>query len=102
MPRPLKSSVPAPQLDGLRVLLIDEKSVRKKHNYVALVMNGDTGELLYRAEGKKKESLEGFLKKPTAEQRQSVEAVCIDRSGSYQEVIKLCCQMPKSFSTSSI
>ena len=43
------------------MLFIDEKSVRKKHNYVTLVINVDTSELLYRAEGKKKESLEGFI-----------------------------------------
>lgn len=84
----LEQLLPKPQLDGLRVLLIDEKSVRKKHNYVTLVMNGDTGELLYMAEGKKKESLEGFFNKLTDEQTQSIEAVCIDRAGSYQEVIK--------------
>ncbi|MDA0811445.1 MAG: transposase [Verrucomicrobia bacterium] len=84
----LEQLLPEPQLDGLRVLLTDEKSVRKKHTYVTLVMNGDTGELLYMAEGKKKESLEAFFEKLTDEQMQSIEAVCIDRAGSYQEVIK--------------
>ena len=31
--------------DDLRILLIDEKAVRKRHGYVTLVMNGLTGEL---------------------------------------------------------
>ena len=90
----LEQILPEPDLDNLRVLLIDEKSVRKKHNYVTLVMNGDTGELLYMAEGKKKKSLEGFFKMLSDEQKESIEAVCIDRAGSYQEVIKT--QLPKA------
>ena len=29
-----------------RVLLIDETSIRKRHRYVTVVVNGDTGEVL--------------------------------------------------------
>jgi len=82
----LKEDLPAPNFDGLRVLLIDEKAVRKGHNYVTFVLNGDTGELLHMAEGKKKESLKSFFEKLTDEQKASIEAVGIDRSGSYQAV----------------
>ena len=82
----LKEDLPAPNLDGLRVLLIDEKAVRKGHNYVTFVLNGDTGELLHMAEGKKKESLRSFFEKLTDEQKASIEAVGIDRAGSYQTV----------------
>lgn len=84
----LERSLPKPCLIGLRVLLIDEKSVRKGHGYVTLVMNGDTGELLYMGEGKKKASLRKFLKTLSEEQKKSIEAVCIDRNGAYQAVIK--------------
>lgn len=84
----LEAILPAPDLDNLRVLLIDEKSVRKRHGYVTLVMNGDTGELLYMAEGKKKTSLSGFFDQLTEEQKARIEAVCIDRAGAYQKVIK--------------
>ena len=84
----LKEDLPAPNLDGLRVLLIDEKAVRKGHNYVTFVLNGDTGELLHMAEGKKKESLRSFFEKLTDEQKASIEAVGIDRAGSYQTVVQ--------------
>jgi len=84
----LERKLPPPNLDDLRILLIDEKAVRKHHGYVTLVMNGITGELLYMAEGKKKESLQGFFQKLTKEQKASVVAVAMDRAGAYYEVVK--------------
>lgn len=80
----LAEDTPPPALDGIRSLLIDEKSVRKKHNYVTVVLNGDTGELLHMAEGKKKESLTSFFETLTEEQKATIKAVGIDRAGAYQ------------------
>ena len=48
----LSMDTPPPHLDGIRTLLFDEKSVRKTHNYVTVILNGDTGELLHMAEKK--------------------------------------------------
>jgi len=84
----LKRKLPPPKLDGLRILLIDEKAVRRHHGYVTLVMNGITGELLYLAEGKKKESLKGFFDMLTREPKASIVAVGMDRAGAYLEVVK--------------
>jgi len=84
----LREHLPAPDLDNLRILLIDEKAVRKGHGYVTLVMNGVTGELLHLAEGKKKASLQSFFDKLSDEQKQRVVAVGMDRAGAYREVVK--------------
>lgn len=84
----LERKLPPPNLDGLRILLIDEKSVRRGHGYVTLVMNGATGELLHMAEGKKKQSLQGFFEKLTEAQKASIVAVGMDRAGAYLEVVK--------------
>jgi len=84
----LQEKLPAPNLDNLRILLIDEKAVRKHHRYVTLVMNGITGELLYLAEGKKKESLQGFFDRLSPQQKASLVAVGMDRAGAYYEVVK--------------
>ena len=83
----LREHLPEPDLDNLRVLLVDEKSVRKRHGYVTLVMNGATGELLHMAEGKKKASLQSFFDKLSQEQKQRVVAVGMDRAGAYREVV---------------
>jgi transposase len=83
----LQADLPEPLLDGIEVLLVDEKAVRKGHGYVTIVLNGRTGELLHMAEGKKKESLESFLAKLSPGQKSSIQAVCIDRNGAYRAVI---------------
>jgi len=84
----LREHLPEPDLDNLRILLVDEKAVRKRHGYVTLVMNGVTGELLHLAEGKKKSSLQSFFDKLSDQQKQCVVAVGMDRAGAYREVVK--------------
>lgn len=84
----LKRSLPEPDLDNLKVLLVDEKAVRKYFGYMTLVMNAETGELLHFAEGKKKTSLQSFFDRLTPEQLANIEAVAIDRNGAYYRVIK--------------
>jgi len=84
----LREHLPEPDLDNLRILLIDEKAVRKHHGYVTLVMNGQTGELLHMAEGKKKASLQSFFDKLSQQQKQRIVAVGMDRAGAYREVVK--------------
>ena len=44
-----------------RVLLIDETSIRKRHRYVTVILNGDTGELLDMIEGRSKAALSRFF-----------------------------------------
>ena len=84
----LQEQLPEPNVDDLRVLLIDEKAVRRHHGYVTLVINAANGELLHMAEGKKKESLESFFDKLSDEQKKGIVAVAIDRNGAYHEVVK--------------
>jgi transposase len=84
----LEADLPEPDYDNLEILLVDEKSVRKGHGYVTVVLNGRTGELLHMAEGKKKESLQSFFAKLTDEQKASIQAVCIDRNGAYRAVLR--------------
>jgi transposase len=90
----LEADLPEPDLDNLEVLLVDEKSVRKGHGYVTVVLNGRTGELLHMAEGKKKESLESFFATLSDVQKASILAVCIDRNGAYRSVLVE--QLPKA------
>lgn len=84
----LDKHLPQPNLDGLRILLIDEKSVRKRHGYVTLVMNGENGELLHMAEGKKKASLQSFFDKLSPNQKAGIVAVAMDRAGAYRNVVR--------------
>ena len=64
-------TLPDPDLDNIRALLIDEKSIGKGHHYLTVVLNADTGETLFLGEGKRKATLDQFLE-----------------SGSYQASVK--------------
>ena len=83
----LQTELPAPKLEGIEALLIDEKHLGKS-GFVTLVLNARTGELLWLAEGRGKEALRGFFEKLTAEQKASILAVGIDRSGAYRAAVE--------------
>ncbi len=77
-----------PNLDDLRLLMVDEKAIGKGHQYVTVVLNGETGELLHLKEGRKKETLKAFFDMLTDEQKASIQAVCVDRLGAYVACIE--------------
>jgi len=77
-----------PDLDAVRFLLVDEKAVGRGHDYVTVVLNAETGELLHCHEGRKKASLKAFFETLSDEQKANVQAVCVDRSGAYVECIR--------------
>lgn len=81
----LKEDTPAPNLDGIRALLVDEKHMGKRLGFVTIVLNADTGELLHMDKGKKGESFSSFLRILTPEQKASIQAVGMDRAGSYKK-----------------
>ena len=84
----LQADTPEPNLDNIRALLVDEKSVRKQHNYVTVVLNADTGELLHMAEGKKQSSSDSFFEKLSDAQKATIQAVGMDRGGAYRRSVK--------------
>ena len=85
----LQTELPEPCLDGLEAILVDEKAIHQgQSGYVTVVLNARTGELLHLAEGRRKESLESFFAKLSAEQKQSIVAVGMDRSGPYRAVVE--------------
>lgn len=84
----LTQHLPKPDLDNIRFLMVDEKAIGKGHDYVTVVLNGETGELLHCHEGRKKESLKAFFDKLTDEQKACIKAVCVDRLGAYVQCLE--------------
>lgn len=84
----LLQEIPDPVLDDLEFLLIDEKSIGKGHNYITIVMNAITGEVVHLAEGKRKDSLKAFFDSLTRWQKEYIKAVAMDRSGSYYACVR--------------
>jgi transposase len=83
----LQTELPFPNLDGLEAILIDEKHLGKS-GFITLVLNARSGELLYLAEGRGKEALEGFFSRLSPEQKAAIAAVGMDRSGAYKSAVE--------------
>lgn len=63
---------------GLKHIGVDETSYRKGHKYITVVVNHDTGEVVWCHEGHSVETFSKFFEELTQEQRQSIESVSGD------------------------
>jgi len=66
----------------LRYLGIDEIAVRKGHNYLTVVVDLETGQVIWAAEGRKANSLEPFLEK-LKRARAQIKAIAMDMWPAY-------------------
>ena len=73
-----------------RVLLVDETSMRKRHRYVTVVQNGDTGKVLAMIEHRNSAALRGFLMSQPHKWRRGVKVVVSDGSKAYKSAIDGC------------
>ena len=70
-----------------RVLLVDETSIRKRHRYVTVIVNGDTGEVLAMVPHRSAQALSGFLAAQGHRWCKSVKVVVSDGSKAYKTAI---------------
>jgi len=90
-----------PDLTGLRVLAVDEISIRKGHSYLTVVMDYETGRVVYVGKDRKAKTLSRFFNQLTGKQRKAVAAVVMDMWDPYIKAVKKNSRMPRSSSTSS-
>lgn len=69
---------PESRFDGLEKIGIDETSYRKGHKYMTVVVNHDTGKVVWVAQGHGKDVLTGFFNQLTEEQRAAIKVVSAD------------------------
>ena len=74
----LKAELEPPNYDGLRLLAVDEISLKKGHNYLTLVLNLENGEVVWVGKGHGKESLDKFYQELNDRQKASISAVAMD------------------------
>jgi transposase len=74
-------------LDDLRLIGIDELSYRRHHQYVTVVVNHETGKIVWAAEGKSAKTLSEFFKALGEARCAKLEAVTIDMSGAYIKAV---------------
>ena len=76
-----------PSLKNVRRISIDEICIGKGHRYVTLVMNLDTGAIIFVGDGKSADSLVPFWKR-LGRRRHRIEAVAMDMSSAYISAVR--------------
>lgn len=72
------------RLDGLRRIGVDEISFKRGHRYLTVVVDHDTGDVVWAAEGKTADTLAGFYDALGAERCARLEAVSMDLGAPYR------------------
>lgn len=75
----------------LKRLSIDEISNKKGHDYLSVVMDLDTGRVIWVGEGRKEEDINKFFDTLTDEQKNQIEAISIDMWPAYIKSAKNNC-----------
>jgi transposase len=75
-------------LDDLTHIGIDELSVRKHHQYITVVTNHLTGNIVWAAPGKNADTLKSFFEELGAQRSAKLEVVTIDMSAAYISVVE--------------
>ncbi len=72
-----------PRLNGVRRIAIDEISIGKQHRYLTVVLDLDSGKVLFVGDGKGAEALKPFWKRVKRCKQCKLRAVAIDMSPAY-------------------
>jgi transposase len=76
-----------PSLKGISQLAIDEISIGKGHRYLTVVLNLETGAIVFVGEGKGTESLKPFWEK-LGRRKKRIKAVAIDMSAAFTKAVR--------------
>jgi transposase len=74
--------------DGLRILAVDEIATRKGHHYMTVVLDYETGRVIWMAEGRGSDTLKAFFDGMTPEQVKGLEAVAMDMWDPYIKAVQ--------------
>ena len=88
MSRAVKRGLERRNAEPVSRLGVDEKAFRKGHKYLTVVNDLTQSRVLYVAEDRKQESLDGFWKTLTAEQLAGVQAVAMDMWDPYVSSVR--------------
>lgn len=77
-----------PDLNGLRILAVDEISVRKGHSYLTIVLDYLTGRVLLVGKKRKAKTLKRFFNQLSVGQRKRIEAVVMDMWDPFIKAVK--------------
>jgi transposase len=73
---------------SLRILAVDEIAVKKGHRYMTVVIDYETGRVVWMGKDRTRECLAGFFAGMTQEQKARLEAVAMDMWEPYIEAVR--------------
>ena len=77
-----------PDLNGLRILAVDEISIRKGHSYLTVVLDYLSGRVLFVGKQRKAKTLKRFFNKLSISQRKKIEAIAMDMWDPFIKAVK--------------
>lgn len=77
--------------DGLHRLAVDEIAVKKGHHYMTVVLDYDSGRVVWMGEGRQIATLDAFFEAMPAAVRNEIEAVALDMWEPYIRSVKKWC-----------
>ena len=89
--RRLKERFSQPHIGNPKLLAVDEISLKKRHKYLTVVIDWESGRVMWISEGRGEESLEGFFSQLTPEVKRSIKAVAMDMWDPYIKAVKEHC-----------
>jgi len=98
----LEAQYGKPNYDGLRILAVDEISLKKGHNYLTIVLDYETGRVVHVGKGRKAKTLMGFFNRLSSKQKKSIEAVVMDMWDPFIKAVKKNFHKRLSFLTCSM
>ena len=90
-----------PNLNGLKILAVDEISIRKGHKYLTIVLDYLSGRVVYVGKDRKSETLERFFNQLNDKQLNGIEAVVMDMWDPFIKAVKKKYLRPRSYSICS-
>jgi transposase len=84
-----------PDLNGLRILAVDEISIRRGHRYLTVVLDYLSGRVVFVGKDRKSKTLKRFLNQLNVKQRNGIEAVVMDMWDPFIKAVKKNCLRPK-------
>ena len=76
---------------GLRIIAVDEISRRRHHDYLTVLLDHETGRIVWIGEGRKESTLDSFFCEMPASIRENIEAVAMDMWDPYIASVRKWC-----------
>lgn len=78
-----------------RILVVDEISIRKRHRYLTIIADWESGRVLGVGKGRSAQSLQRFFASLSEQQRLGIEAVAMDMWDPYIKAVQHSCPQAK-------